>query len=216
MNVLGHTYVADRVRPGDAEHALGAVLPDLATMAGVRLAVGAAREVTAATIADGIRCHHATDAAFHTLDRFRVGATALRRDLLDAGLPTGPARAVAHVGYELILDGTLVGTDTEAAYRRALPLAASPAALGAITPAHRSRWVAFVERVGVSGDRPIRYDDVDWVAERLVAILTRRPRLALGAHHVPAVARVLGSHAVSIRAAAPEILASTFGGRVLG
>ena len=38
MNVLGHTFVARAAGSGDPEFLLGAVLPDLAPMAGIRLA----------------------------------------------------------------------------------------------------------------------------------------------------------------------------------
>lgn len=212
MNVLGHTHVAERLRPHDAAHALGAVLPDLASIAGVRLQTPLPAPAHAA-IAEGIACHHAADATFHSLARFRAGAAALRRDLLAAGLPTGPARAVAHVGYELLLDGTLVGTPTEDAYRRALAGVAD--ATDAIAPAHRARWLAFVDRTTTVRHAP-RYDDVEWVAGRLVAILAHRPRLRLDAAHVPAVARVLDRHVDAIRDDAPHVLGSTFASRLGG
>lgn len=213
MNVLGHAYVAERARPGDDAYTLGAVLPDLASIAGVRLVLGAGTSAPAVSsaIAEGVACHHAADATFHSLASFRTGVAAMRRELLDAGLPTGPARAVAHVGYELLLDGTLVGTATEHAYRRALAHAAGAAE--AIAPAHRVGWLAFVDRIGASRRAPIRYDDVEWVADRLVAILRHRPRLRLDAAHVPAVARVLDRHVGAIGRAAPGVLASTFASR---
>lgn len=210
MNVLGHTHVADRLRPEDAAHALGAVLPDLATIAGVRLQTPLPAMAQTA-IADGIACHHATDATFHSLAPFHIGTAALRRDLLVAGLPTGPARAVAHAGYELLLDGTLIGSPTEQAYRRALAMASS--ATDAIAPAHRVRWRAFVDRITANARHALRYDDVEWVADRLVAILDHRPRLRLDAAHVPAMVRVLDRHAGTIREDAPHVLASTFASR---
>jgi hypothetical protein len=209
VNVLGHTHVADRVRPGDVAYALGAVLPDLASIAGVRLQTPL--PPAHAALAEGIACHHAADTSFHSLARFRTGAAALRYDLLAEGLTTGPARAVAHVGYELVLDGTLVGSPTEDAYRRALSGAAEAAC--AIVPAHRDRWSDFVERVAATARHSLRYDDVEWVAQRLVAILDRRPRLRLDAAHVPAVARVLARHVDAVRQEAPQVLSSTFAAR---
>ena len=208
MNVLGHTHVADRLRPDDAAHALGAVLPDLATIAGVRLRTPL-RPPLQPAIADGVACHHAADATFHSLATFRTGVAALRRDLLAAGLPTGPARAVAHVGYELLLDGTLVGTPTEHAYRRALVGAAE--ATDAISPVHRARWRAFVDRITANARHALRYDDVGWVADRMVAILATRPRLRLDTASVPVVTRVLDRHADAIHDGAAAVFDSTFG-----
>lgn len=207
MNVLGHAYVAERRRPADDAFVLGAVLPDLASIAGVRLAVGTSPRAAPASIADGIACHHAADATFHSLAPFRSRVAAMRRDLLDAGLPTGPARAVAHAGYELLLDGTLVGTATEGSYRRAL--ANVTEATGAIAPAHRARWLAFGDWIGAR-PRPMRYDDVEWVAQRLVDILGRRPRLRVEAAHERTVADVLAHHAGAVTGEAPAVFASTF------
>jgi hypothetical protein len=215
VNVLGHAYIAERARPGDDAYALGAVLPDLASIAGVRLDVGAGMSAAVSSaIGDGIACHHGADASFHSLASFRAGAAAMRHELLDAGLPTGPARAVAHVGYELVLDGALVGTAAEDAYRRALTIATT--ATDAISPLHRPRWSAFVDRIATHAHRPIRYDDVDWVAGRLVTLLADRPRLRLDAGDVAAVALVLGRHAPAIRAGAGDILDSTFAPRRAG
>jgi hypothetical protein len=216
VNVLGHAYVAERARPGDHAHTLGAVLPDLASIAGVRLVPGAGSSAPAVSpaIADGIACHHAADATFHSLALFRTGVAAMRRELLDAGLPTGPARAVAHVGYELLLDGTLVGTATERAYRRALTIGTT--ATDVIAPSHRARWSAFVDGVSGHVHRRLGYDDVEWVADRLVAILRHRPRLRLDPAKVPAVARVLDRHVDAIRRRAPDVLASTFAGPLSG
>lgn len=214
MNVLGHAYVAERTRPGDRAYILGAVLPDLASIAGVRLVTGTPRPRVSPAIADGVACHHAADATFHSLALFRTGTAAMRLELLDARLPTGAARAVAHVGYELVLDGTLVGTATEDAYRRAV--ADADMTTAAIAPGHRARWAGFVERINAHGRVAIRYDDVDWVAHRLVAILANRPRLRLDVAHVPAVARVLDRHVDAIRGHAPDVLTRTFVPRVGG
>jgi hypothetical protein len=213
VNVLGHTHVADRLRPDDVAHALGAVLPDLATIAGVRLQTPL-RTPAHTALAEGIACHHAVDATFHSLARFRTGAAALRHDLLAAGLPTGPARAVAHVGYELLLDGALVGSAAEDAYRRAVAIAAT--ATDVISPVHRAQWRAFVHRIAMDGHRTVRYDDVDWVAGRLFGLLATRPRLRLERRDVASVALVLGRHAPAIRASAGDILDSTYASRRVG
>src|SRR5690606_17656531 len=74
VNVLGHTYVARAVGNASPEHVLGAVLPDLAPMAGVRVR----RNELDGDLAEGVRCHLRTDAAFHAHRDFRAGSRALR------------------------------------------------------------------------------------------------------------------------------------------
>lgn len=204
MNVLGHAFVAERVRPGDDAHTFGAVLPDLASMAGVRIDRA---DAGGPALAAGVRCHHAADAAFHSQHAFVAGAAALRRDLLAAGLRTGPARAVAHVGYELLLDATLAGGDADDAYRRAFTaLATAESTLAVLRPAAHERWRSAVARFAT----PRRGHDGDprAIAASLVAILRHRPRLALAAEDAPLVAAVLERHAGDVRRSAPAVLAA--------
>ena len=218
MNLLAHAWVAlacGRDGPGEV---LGAVLPDLATMARVRLDRGR----LAPGVAAGVACHLATDGAFHADPRFVAGSAALRRELLDAGVRRGAARAVGHVGWELLLDGTLLGTPAEAAFRRALDDADQ--VLDALDGDDRTRWRAFLARRdrdrapgpgrdagggAGGGPAPLRYDDPGWVADRMVAILAPRPALALDADAVPAVRTALARHAGRVVAAAPDVLAAT-------
>src|SRR4029453_6456343 len=61
MNFLGHTHVALAGGGDDPGFVLGAVLPDLAPMAGIRLAV---RRLDG-RLGEGMRCHLRADAAFH-------------------------------------------------------------------------------------------------------------------------------------------------------
>lgn len=198
MNVLGHARVAlDLGLDGPAE-VLGAVLPDLAPAAGVRLV----RDRLDGPLAAGVRCHLDADAAFHAHPRFRAGTRALRADLTARGIPRGPARAVAHAGWELLLDGTLVGDEAERAFRAAVGRAA--VAAGALAPEDRPRWAAFVARARGSG--PLAYDDPRWVAVRLGTVLARRPRLRLPAEHVDAVAPVLAAHRAEVARVAGAVI----------
>src|SRR5262245_38990668 len=91
------------------------MLPDFASMSRARLA-GAED----ARIAAGIALHQRTDDAFHGAPTF----VALYRDgcqeLEAAGLGLGPARAVAHVGTELVLDGLLLDGAAAGPYLEAL------------------------------------------------------------------------------------------------
>jgi hypothetical protein len=205
MNVLGHASVALAWGGDDPAFVLGAVLPDLASMVHVRID----RSLLEGPVGDGMRCHIDADAIFHDHPDFRAGSAALRRDLASQGLDRGPVRAIGHAGWELLLDGTLVGSPAEAAYRRALDV--GELALHAIAEPDRGRWLGFL---GYRRRRPrLRYDDPTWVAERLHDLLARRPRLRFSREELPAVANVLGAHAGEVAAVGPEVLATVTDGR---
>lgn len=198
VNYLGHVAVGLATGRRDDLFLLGTALPDLASMVGVRVDRGR----LGPAVGEGVDCHLAADTAFHDHPAFRAGAAALRRDLASAGFATGPRRAIGHAGWELLLDGALVGSEAEGAYRRGLALAAS--VRGAVQPGHAARWDRLVEQ----GPPPaLRYDDPGWVADRLVAMLARRPRLAIAAERAPLVAELLATHAVAVHAAAASVLA---------
>jgi hypothetical protein len=208
MNVLGHASVALAWGGDDAAFVLGAVLPDLASMVHVRID----RSLLGERVGDGMRCHIDADATFHDHPDFRAGSAALRRDLAGHGLDRGPVRAIGHAGWELLLDGTLVGSPAEAAYWRALDVGGL--ALGAVAEPDRGRWL------GLLSDRrrrpPLRYDDPRWVAERLHDLLARRPRLRFAREELPTVANVLGAHAAEVAAVGPRVLTAVTDGRRSG
>jgi hypothetical protein len=197
VNVLGHSHVALEVGVDAPDYVLGAVLPDLASMARVRLD----RSRLVGGVAEGVRCHLVADAAFHTVPEFVAGSGAIRGDLQALGFAAGPARAVGHVGWELLLDGTLLGSPARAAYAGALELGDRVGA--ALAEAHRPRWA----RLLAHRDRlpSLPYDDPRWVAERLVSILEPRPRLRVAVEQVPVVA----DHVERIAASAPAVLSAT-------
>jgi len=199
VNFLGHTAVALDLGHRDAEFVLGAVLPDLASMAGVRVQ----RTDLARAVGDGVACHLRADAAFHAHAEFRAGSSALRHALMERGLGSGPARAVGHAGWELLLDGTLVGSAVEAAFRAAVAGRAATAAAVDDT----ARWTTFVDRM--SGAGRLAYDDPAWVAERLHTMLERRPRLALARPQVGLVAEVLAAGQADVVAASAAVLRDT-------
>lgn len=197
VNYLGHVAVALASGREDPHFVLGAALPDLATMVGVRFD----RASLPTAVADGIACHLAVDEAFHAHSSFRAGSAALRSDLRAMGLATGPTRAVGHAGWELLLDGTLVGGPAEVAYRSALEVA--EVVLDALSSADRDRWAQLLDRLPPPR---LRYDDPAWVAERLHAMLSRRPRLAFDAALKPDIAVVLERHRTGVHDCAAVLL----------
>jgi len=199
VNFLGHTHVA-LASSDDPLYVLGAVLPDLASMAGVRID----RARSGGRLHEGIRCHIDTDAAFHGHPIFRQGSAAIRADLAPHDLPLGASRAIGHIGWELLLDGTLVGSRTESAFHHAL--IEGEQALTAIVPDDQRRWQAFLDRWRGLADPRLRYDEPPWVAERLYLMLHSRPRLAFAESALPGVVEVLERHAGPIAAVAGDVL----------
>ena len=206
MNFLGHAAVALGCGRDSDEEVLGAVLPDLLGMAGLRLD----RTLLDASILSGMDCHHATDTAFHSHPAFVRGSASIRKRLEAMHVAAGPRRAVAHVGWELMLDGEVAKSDavTEA-FRAALVVATRP--MAGLDP----RWATFAARLNES-EMWCDYQDPDRVARRLDAILARRPRLAMADGDVGAVAEVLRSSHAGVQEAAStvvaEVIAAVAGG----
>lgn len=203
MNFFGHAWLAAQAR-SDAAFVFGAMLPDLASMAGLRVT-----GVGHAAVDDGRRFHLATDAAFHRCERFTAIAFAATRELRGAGLRAGPARAIAHVGVELLLDGWL-------AEREGVPVLYGEAlGLGpALAPALRFRrgadaapLVELCARIASAALPPEAWCEPERLAARLARILARRPRLALEARELPAVCAWAPGARVAIAEAAPALLA---------
>jgi hypothetical protein len=123
------------------------------------------------------------DARFHSNPAFTALQAATARAFIHDGLPRGAARGAAHVGIELFLDGALGGEPrARDAYARSLADAETKD-----TPfvwrdePSRLRWRALVLRLR-AGAIPDQYRDPDFVADRVIGALARRPRLALTAH----------------------------------
>src|SRR5262245_49760363 len=101
MNFFGHATVAC-ARDAAPRFVLGSMLPDLAGMASLRI-----RGVHDPELERGVELHHATDRAFHGLPPFRAVCSAALTLLEPQGVSRASARAVGHVGAELLLDGLL-------------------------------------------------------------------------------------------------------------
>lgn len=175
MNFVGHAYVAIAADT-PPRFVLGAMVPDFVSMARARI-----ERVMEPEIAAGIALHHRTDDAFHGSASFLALSAATADALERGGLPWGAARAVGHVGVELLLDGLLLADrDIARGAREAAQLLADPAIAGAIE-VHASgseRWAELLLRISGRG-LPDFYRDPVAVADRLIGILAGRPRLAI-------------------------------------
>ena len=181
MNFFGHAALAashfrgDRPPPSPGDLStlcVGAMLPDFIGM--LRLSRPA---VADAVLARGVAFHHRSDEAFHELSSF-VGLSRQAFDWLSSrALPRGPARAVAHIGIEMLLD-EVFAEDSEArdAYRAALavelgPLLSFPAPLDA-------ERLAALQRALLERAESARNASAELMAERIRRTLAGRPRLA--------------------------------------
>lgn len=169
MNFFGHSTLALAL-DDDPRVLLGSMLPDFQGMARLRL-----DGVDDERVAFGIDHHHVVDEAFHGAPLFLRLMHDAQDELERAGVPWGPAMAVAHVGTELFLDGWIAHVIGEhPGYRAALRI-----------EGHGLRFHDGADRFQVLRERlagsplPIAYRDPGFVAERLVFILKQRPRLAL-------------------------------------
>ena len=153
------------------------MLPDLLSMLGVRLAHAADAE-----LAQGIELHHATDSAFHGAPLFTELCSQSLAELGERNVGRGTARAVAHVGIELLLDGALSGQASERALYAAALHDAAQGDLGErltlASPDALPRLRAGLARLARS-ELPEAYRDPAFVVDRLRVILARRPRLAM-------------------------------------
>jgi hypothetical protein len=197
VNFFGHAAAACRV-DDDPAFILGAMAPDLLPLCGA-----VASGETSPRVVAGRAHHLAVDATFHANPAFTDLCAWASRALTEGGVPRGAARAAAHVGIELCLDGVLaLETSARTAYARSLAEAD-----GRATPFvwrdedSRSRWRSLVARLR-GGQVPDAYRDLDFVTARLVGALGRRPRLALSEHQAPSLRRFLPALAERVSAEA--------------
>lgn len=160
----------------DPRFVLGSMLPDLVSMAGVRIA-----DAHDAVLAAGIALHHETDARFHAAPVFTELCRSANEELQALGVGRATARAVGHVGTELLLDGLLSYDEpARAAYSHALersvrePMHDMLSLRGDATTQELQRLLARLHRAPL----PHGYREPSFVLDRLQTILARRPRLA--------------------------------------
>jgi hypothetical protein len=175
MNLLAHAEVIRRLGYRQPQHVVGAMLPDLAGMARFRIP-----PLPPGPLADGVAMHHRTDEVFHGSPRFQSWCAQATHHLTEAGMARGAARASAHLGVELLIDGELVRiTDVADAVEGAM--AASRAEVMALVTDPTIR-AGVDQMLGWITDGGLRtaYEDPEAVSWRIERILSHRPRLALG------------------------------------
>jgi hypothetical protein len=208
MNFLGHALVARRdeatrgpIRP---EFVLGAMLPDFASMLRTRPPLA-----TLPALEAGISFHHRTDDAFHGSQSFLEFSRHASSFLSDRGVSRGTARAVAHVGVELLLDAAFADdTGTNEAYLSALACALTERVQDHIRWQMSDASARFqhlchdLHQRGRFQKRPTS----ELVAERLRSILADRPRLAMDERGLSVVREWVETARSPITSGAPLLL----------
>lgn len=207
MNFFGHAVVATRGRARGPRFVLGAMLPDFATM--LRLRVPDTRDPE---LGAGIAFHHATDEVFHGAAAFHRASSVAMARLSAAGLERGAARAIAHIGVEILIDRALAhDRAARDAYIEAIADEAgfaSAAWAQAEDAARALRLRAALVQHGVD----IHVCGEAVIAERLFRILERRPRLAFPDAQLPLVTAWVRETDPEIAAITPALVAEVVGG----
>jgi hypothetical protein len=204
LNFIAHVDIARVLGAsrGDDAVAFGAALPDLASMAGLRID----RSLLPGAVREGVDLHHRTDTAFHSLNEFRTGVRYLGELLRARGIALGPSRAVGHAGWELLLDGWLLERSvTVEGFESAL--AGAPDVAEAVSPLDPDRWRGLVASMRLE-KWWLGYGDTEIVAQRLQRRLHARRRLAFAVVEIPLVADALAAAKPSVGLAADGVMAA--------
>lgn len=203
MNLGAHVTIAAALFDDPVLH-LGSALPDVATIGGFRMVPGSA----AGQLGRGVAFHHATDSLFHSHQWFTSRQKNVFDALSEVGVGRGAARASAHVGVELLLDGELFANVPERSDPVATAFHTAPDVEGihAVVPeAMHERWRAHLDQLH-RWRTPAYFRDPEAVAHRMESILAARPRLAMGSDDVAKVADALADAQPSIARSAEQFL----------
>jgi len=200
MNFFGHAAIAGHFE-SDPVFVFGSMLPDFCGMLGLRMA-----DAVPGSLGAGVRFHHVTDGAFHALASFQRLNRDASAELTARGVRRGTARAVAHVGVELLLDAELAESDaTRALYLAALEAGRDPELYSA-SFAHE-----LGERLGrlarTLADRGVaKRPSSESVVERLERALGARPKLAVAAEDRSRVSEWVELFRARVVASAPTLV----------
>ncbi len=190
-----------------APFVLGAMLPDLCAMAGLRCARSRDERVNA-----GIDFHMETDAVFHETRMFIEHNRRVCASLRELGVGRGPARACAHIGVEMLIDAVLVESERHLGqYTSALRWGASQLSVLGSTEFGRG-WslptklrlkgmLAHLADRGASVFEPT----FDRLSARFAGALAHRPRLAPNEAELSTIASFLAED-TRVRRDVPALL----------
>jgi len=211
MNFFGHAALAashfgdERPLPSPSELSrlcAGSMLPDFIGM--LRLGRPALAD---AVVSRGVAFHHKSDEAFHELTSFVSLSRQAFVWLSERGMPRGPARAVAHIGIEMLLDEVFAQrAAAREAYLAALqvPLAQ----LMTFSVSSDAERLAALQSALLARSSTVLEPPPPLVAERIRRTLAGRPRLATDEAAQELLARWVALTRPSVAAEAPEVFAA--------
>jgi len=204
VNFFGHAAIASVDPRPEAATTLGAMLPDFATMCGVRLIAHEPDAAPTDALRRGIALHHATDAVFHAAPPVVALMRELDERLAGLGCARGPRRATAHIGVELLLDGVWVD---DAGFGEAYlaALAHDAADIPWRDDAAPPRFAVLRARLRGHGV-PFDLRKPSAITQRLQRILGHRPLLAPSASDLTAIERALTEHQPRVTVAADAVM----------
>lgn len=209
MNFFGHAALAadhfarEDPAPDGPELALlcaGAMLPDFLGMLRLPRPL-----VLDAGLARGVSFHHLTDHFFHELTSFQSLSRQAFAWLSEHELARGPARAVAHIGIEILLDEVLAAdASARDAYRAALevPLVSRLSFASNVDALRLTTLRATLLERAATQLEP----SAELVAQRIRRSLANRPRLATDADGEALLAVWVTRTRPLVERAAPELL----------
>lgn len=207
MNFFGHAIVASKVPNANGAIVLGAMLPDFCAMIRARTT-----SLELEGVQQGVELHHETDSAFHGAAEF-VEMCAQTTALLEArGVMRGASRAVGHIGIELLLDGTLFPNDDGVRlYLEALRIASQDSFATFEAAEHAAHMRLVASRIATYGS-PETHSDPDSITNRLVRVLSDRPRLRLDEHGAEMTREVLRVMEPIVCARGPKLMSTVLRG----
>jgi acyl carrier protein phosphodiesterase len=208
VNFFAHLIVAAECHD-DHEVRFAAMLPDLASMAGVALRAAQLPP----TVAVGVALHHRTDEAFHSHRDVLASMGRVRLALSESGMGRGPARAAAHVGHELLFDAALWSPWRE--HLMVATLGTRRTAVDALAGALGDDQAERIDRLAAAllahRQRGVPERDGAWIAERIIDLTAHRPRVRVEATHAAMLAAALGDERPAIIGHANAVLVDVVG-----
>jgi hypothetical protein len=212
VNYVSHLYVAGQIDPNLGEaFGFGAMLPDLAGMAGTKMDTDQLPD----EVAWGVQLHLRTDDVFHHGEDFLGLQREVRKELMPI-IPKG-ARAAAHMGTELLLDGWLLKqTELVERYKATLEWVNANHVTIESAATNGIAMAAFLQRfTDREGDRPrvpIHYKSPRGVATAIQRRIDSRPRMAFDAGKIGELGDALYSHQESVEMAAGPLFEHVLAG----
>lgn len=154
------------------------MLPDFLAMIGVRVIGANGLVVSDRSMALGVRFHHVTDEVFHDAHTTRALMRSAFAELIGGGLPRGPARGLAHVAVEMLIDaGMARAPGARAGYLSALE-SFDEDAVRLSGDFEQRRLTELVAALLERGIDPRTDVEPVVLLERLRRVFQRRPRLS--------------------------------------